>query len=62
MPTEEDFTEWAKMIREMLAAKDLKYHKRFTDWEVARLEEWKDMTTFSRKQGNCIERIYQDKM
>jgi len=62
MPSQEDQTEWQKMIREILAAKDLKYGCRLTDWELNRLEEWRELTVLSDKQGKIIERIYQEKM
>jgi hypothetical protein len=62
MSTQEDQIEWQKMIREMLAAKDLKYGCRLSDWEIARLDEWKDGRILSDKQGAIIERIYREKM
>ena len=58
----EDQVEWQKMIREILAASDLKYGCRLTMWEESRLEEWKEFNTLSDAQGGIIERIYQEKM
>ena len=56
--------EWQKMIKEILAAKDLKYGCRLSDWEVARLEEWsgQNINFLTDKQGGVVEKIYQEKM
>lgn len=62
MTTSEDQIEWKKMIREILAAKDLKYGCRLTDWELARMEEWSKLSSISDKQGAIVERIYKEKM
>ena len=62
MRTAEDQQEWGKMIREILAASELKHGCRLSDWELARLEEWEGLPWLSDKQGAIIERIYQEKM
>jgi hypothetical protein len=57
-----DQTEWQKMIREIQAASNLKYGCRLTNWEVARLDEWKKLRYLSDAQGTIVEKIYKEKM
>ena len=58
----EDQVEWQKMIREILAAADLKYGCRLSAWELCRLEEWSGLSALSDAQGGIVERIYKEKM
>ena len=60
--SKEDQVEWQKMAREILAASELKYGCKLTNWELARLEEWSKFSALSDAQGAIVERIYQEKM
>lgn len=60
--SEEDQVEWPKMIREILAASELKFGCRLTNWELSRLEEWSKLAALSDAQGVIVEKIYQEKM
>jgi hypothetical protein len=58
----EDAKEYQKMCNEVLVCGDLKHGCKLTEWEINRLEEWKDQGFFSPKQKAIIERIYKEKM
>ncbi len=57
----EEQAEWQKMIQEIQAARELRYGCRLTDWEIARLDEWRKLESLSPKQGAIVERIYREK-
>ncbi|MDD5458361.1 MAG: hypothetical protein PHF37_03105 [Phycisphaerae bacterium] len=58
----EDNKEWGKMVREILAAKDLKYGCRLSAWEINFLTDMTERACFSRPMGDKIEKIYRAKM
>jgi hypothetical protein len=58
----EDQIEWQKMIVEIQTSSNLKYGCRLSNWEIARLDEWKKLNFLSDAQGAIIERIYKEKM
>ena len=60
--SKEDLIEWKKMIKEIQAAAELKYGCRLSAWEIARLDEWRNMNTLSDAQGAIVEKIYKEKM